>query len=56
MNPRIFLGILSAVVGLLAVINPQSSIEAIVILRNRRNRKRNQFYFKSEKIFVFALF
>ena len=32
MNPRIFLGILSAVVGLLAVINPQSSIEAIVIL------------------------
>ena len=32
MNPRIFLGILSAVVGLLAVLNPQSSIEAIVIL------------------------
>lgn len=32
MNLRIFLGILSAVVGLLAVINPKTSIEAIVVL------------------------
>ncbi|MGN0729805.1 DUF308 domain-containing protein [Treponema sp.] len=32
MNPRIFMGILSAVIGLLAVINPQASIQAIVII------------------------